>query len=83
MIIETDIRVVFENGLAGTFSIDEDFEQVSFIPHEEDGEWCVSADSLMETGIADIHESFNSALNSDVMLDELRPVLSLIANILE
>lgn len=82
MIIETNILAVFENDLAGAFSVDEDFEQVSFIPHEGEGEWCVSVDYLMETGIIDILENFNKALNTDVTSQEFMPIISLLANIL-
>ena len=82
MIIETNVLVSFENGLAGTFSVDEDFEQISFIPHEVDGEWMISVDYLIKTGIVDILESFNKALDSDIDFPEFRPIISLLYNII-
>lgn len=85
MIIETQILACFENGLSGTFSIDSDFEQISFIPHIEDGEWVVSVDYFMGTGndsILDILDNFNNTLKTDVTSQDFMPIASLLARIL-
>ena len=83
MIIETNVLVAFDNGLSGTFSIDSDFEQVSFIPHIEDGEWCVSVESFMDTPVIETLTLFNEALKTNLEFADVGDVFSVLCTILD
>lgn len=83
MIIETNVLVAFDNGLSGTFSIDSDFEQVSFIPHIEDGEWCVSVSFFMEETHHEVLKSLNDALKTNLEFKDVASAFSVLATILE